>query len=77
MNFPLSVSPSKEMEDRKSKRKRSLTSAGIETTTSRFDRPASDCSGNSGNVKDTVTLTVVSSPKGDAMLPGNDSAGNH
>ena len=39
MNFPLSVSPSKEMGDRMRQRKTSPTSAGIEPTTSGFDRP--------------------------------------
>ena len=39
MNFPLSVSPSKEMGDHTRKRKTYLTSAGIEPTTSVFDCP--------------------------------------
>ena len=39
MNFLLSVSPSKEMGNRTRQRKKSLTSAGIEPTTSGFDRP--------------------------------------
>ena len=38
MNFPLSVSPSKEMGDPQGKKK-SQTSAGNEPTTSEFDRP--------------------------------------
>ena len=37
--FPQSVSPRKEMGDRTRQRKKSLTSAGIEPTTSGFDRP--------------------------------------
>ena len=39
MNFPLSVSPSKEMGDRTRQRKKSPTSAGIEPLTFGFDRP--------------------------------------
>ena len=39
LNFPLSVSPSKEMEDHTRQRKESPTSAGIEPRTSGFDRP--------------------------------------
>ena len=40
MDFPLSVRPSEEMGDRTRQRNKSLTSAGIEPTTSRFDRPS-------------------------------------
>ena len=39
MNFPLSVSPSKEMGDHTRKSKTFPTSVGLEQTTSRFDRP--------------------------------------
>ena len=39
MNFPLSLSPRKEMGGNTGQRKKSLTSAGIEPTTSVFDRP--------------------------------------
>ena len=39
MNFPLSVGASKEMRDHRGQRKKSPTSAGIEPTTSGFDRP--------------------------------------
>ena len=38
-NFPQSVSPRKEMGDRTRQRKQFLTSAGLEPTTSGFDRP--------------------------------------
>ena len=69
MNFPLSLSPSKEMGDSTGQRKKSLTSEGAEPTSSGFDRPllyrlsyearrepvVGDCGGNCGNVnvKDT------------------------
>ena len=39
MNFPLSVSPSKEIGDRARQGTKSLTSVGIEATTSGSDRP--------------------------------------
>ena len=64
MNFPLSVSPSKEMGDRTRQRKKSPTSPGIEPTISGFDRSllyrlshearrkhvVGDCGGNDSNV---------------------------
>ena len=65
MNFPLGVSPSKEMGDRSQKvKKKSPTSVGIEHTISVFDRPllyrlsyetsrvqvVDDYGGNCGNV---------------------------
>ena len=40
MNFPLSVGPSTEMGDHTRQREKSPTSAGIEPTTSEFDRPS-------------------------------------
>ena len=39
MNFPLSVSPRKEMGDSTSQRKKSPIAAAIKPTTSGFDRP--------------------------------------
>ena len=39
LNFLLSVSPSKEIRDHARQRKQSPTSAGIEPSTSGFDRP--------------------------------------
>ena len=39
MNFPLSVSPSKEMGDPTRQQTKSPTSAGVEPTTSGLDRP--------------------------------------
>ena len=62
MNFPLNVSPSKEMGDRTRQRKKFTTSAGIEPMISGDDRPLLyrlsyearreqvDCGGNCANV---------------------------
>ena len=69
MNFPLSVSASKEMGDRTRARKKSPTSEGIEPRTSGFDQPllyrlsyearreqvVGDYGGNCGNVSVTGT----------------------
>ena len=73
MNFPLNVSPSKEMGDRRGQRKKFPTSAGIEPTISGFDRPllyrlsyearweqvVDDYGGNCGNVNMKGKRNVV------------------
>ena len=79
MNFPQSVSPSKEMGDRTRQRKRSLTSAGIEPTTSEFDRPLlyrlsyetrrEQVVGNYGGNCDSVNVSLVLAAAQHSFVP--------